>query len=142
TFLVVLVVYTSWVCPFEFGFIGKPVEPLAKRDKLVNGFFFAIDIILTFFVAFLDRTTYLLVDEHKKIAWKYMSTWFLFDVISTIPSELAVKISPKPLWMRPKARDPMTNHPVLVECGTRLANVEAKIIGHHEFSLRRECEED
>lgn len=96
TFLVVLVVYTAWVSPFEFGFLGKPAGPLAKTDNVVNGFF-AIDIILTFFVAFLDRTTYLLVDEHKKIAWKYMSTWFLFDVISTIPSELAVKISPKPL---------------------------------------------
>lgn len=96
TFLVVLVVYTAWVSPFEFGFLGKPEGPLAKTDNVVNGFF-AIDIILTFFVAFLDRATYLLVDEHKKIAWKYMSTWFLFDVISTIPSELAVKFSPKPL---------------------------------------------
>ncbi|KAM3216182.1 potassium channel AKT1 isoform X1 [Capsicum annuum] len=96
TFLVVLVVYTAWVSPFEFGFLGKPAGPLAKTDNVVNGFF-AIDIILTFFVAYLDRNTYLLVDDHKKIAWKYMSTWFLFDVISTIPSELAVKISPRPL---------------------------------------------
>lgn len=96
TFLVVLVVYTAWVSPFEFGFLGKPAGPLAKTDNVVNGFF-AIDIILTFFVAYLDRNTYLLVDDHKKIAWKYTSTWLLFDVISTIPSELAVKISPKPL---------------------------------------------
>ncbi|CAN4094340.1 unnamed protein product [Withania somnifera] len=96
TFLVVLVVYTAWVSPFEFGFLKKPAGPLAKTDNVVNGFF-AIDIILTFFVAYLDRTTYLLIDDHKKIAWKYMSSWFLFDVISTIPSELAVKISPKPL---------------------------------------------
>ncbi|KAK4343469.1 hypothetical protein RND71_036563 [Anisodus tanguticus] len=69
TFLVVLVVYTAWVSPFEFGFLRKPAGPLAKTDNVVNGFF-AIDIILTFFVAYLDRTTYLLVDGHKKIAWK------------------------------------------------------------------------
>lgn len=47
-------------------------------------------------MAYLDKSTYLLVDDQKKIAWKYASTWLLFDVISTIPTELARKISPKP----------------------------------------------
>ncbi|PON84120.1 Voltage dependent potassium channel [Trema orientale] len=93
TFLVVLVVYTAWVSPFEFGFLKKPGGPLAITDNVVNGFF-AIDIILTFFVAYLDRTTYLLVDEPKQIAWKYTKSWLAFDVISTIPAELARKISP------------------------------------------------
>ncbi|KAL2229086.1 potassium channel AKT1-like isoform X1 [Sesamum indicum] len=95
-YLVVLVIYTAWVSPFEFGFLDKPARPLAITDNVVNGFF-AIDIILTFFVAYLDKTTYLLVDDRKQIAWKYASSWLAFDVISTIPSELARKISPKPL---------------------------------------------
>uniref|UniRef100_A0A5B7AY82 Potassium channel n=1 Tax=Davidia involucrata TaxID=16924 RepID=A0A5B7AY82_DAVIN len=95
TFLVVLVVYTAWVSPFEFGFVEKPQGPLSITDNVVNGIF-AIDIILTFFVAYLDRATYLLVDDPKKIAWKYASSWLAFDVISTIPSELARKISPAP----------------------------------------------
>lgn len=47
-------------------------------------------------MAYLDKATYLLVDDQKQIAWKYASTWLIFDVISTIPSELARKISPKP----------------------------------------------
>ncbi|XP_039040908.1 potassium channel AKT1-like [Hibiscus syriacus] len=96
TFLVILVIYTAWVSPFEFGFLDKPATPLSATDNVVNGFF-ALDIILTFFVAYLDKTTYLLIDERKKIAWKYASSWLAFDVISTIPSELAQKISPKPL---------------------------------------------
>ncbi|XP_031096572.1 potassium channel AKT1-like isoform X1 [Ipomoea triloba] len=96
TFLVVLVIYTAWVSPFEFGFLKKPEGPLSIADNVVNGFF-AIDIVLTFFVAYLDRTTYLLIDSPKQIAWRYASTWLAFDVISTIPSELARKISPKPL---------------------------------------------
>ncbi|KAJ4843481.1 RAC-alpha serine/threonine-protein kinase [Turnera subulata] len=95
TFLVLLVAYTAWVSPFEFGFLEKPDTPLAVIDNVVNGFF-AIDIILTFFVAYLDKTTYLLVDDRKKIALKYSTSWLAFDVISTIPSELARKISPKP----------------------------------------------
>nr|GMD81593.1 potassium channel AKT1-like [Ipomoea batatas] len=94
--MVVLVIYTAWVSPFEFGFLKKPEGPLSIADNVVNGFF-AIDIVLTFFVAYLDRTTYLLIDSPKQIAWRYASTWLAFDVISTIPSELARKISPKPL---------------------------------------------
>lgn len=89
-------VYTAWVSPFEFGFLKKPQSPLSVTDNVVNGFF-AVDIVLTFFVAYLDKTTYLLVDEPKRIALKYSRTWLIFDVISTIPSELAQKISPSPL---------------------------------------------
>ncbi|XAR66941.1 hypothetical protein NMG60_11013329 [Bertholletia excelsa] len=96
TFLVVLVVYTAWVSPFEFGFLETPKAPLAIMDNVVNGFF-AIDIVLTFFVAYIDKNTYLLIDDQKQIAWKYASSWLAFDVISTIPSELARKISPSPL---------------------------------------------
>ncbi|XP_065850004.1 potassium channel AKT1 [Euphorbia lathyris] len=95
TFLVVLVIYTAWVSPFEFGFLTKPEGPLSIADNVVNGFF-ALDIILTFFVAYLDKTSYLLVDNRKQIAWKYVRTGFIFDLISTIPTELARKITPKP----------------------------------------------
>ncbi|KAL3644367.1 RAC-alpha serine/threonine-protein kinase [Castilleja foliolosa] len=93
TFLVFLVVYTAWVSPFEFGFLDNPAGPLSITDNVVNGFF-AIDIILTFFVAYLDRKTYVLVDDQTRIVWKYSTSWLAFDVISTIPSELARKISP------------------------------------------------
>lgn len=89
-------VYTAWVSPFEFGFLKKPESPLSVTDNVVNGFF-AVDIVLTFFVAYLDKTSYLLVDEPKKIAIKYARSWLILDVISTIPSELAHKISPPPL---------------------------------------------
>ncbi|XP_043701332.1 potassium channel AKT1-like [Telopea speciosissima] len=93
TFLVVLVIYTAWVSPFEFGFLQGPRGALAITDNIVNGFF-AVDIMLTFFVAFLDKTTYLLIDNPKQIAWKYARTWFAFDVISTIPSEVARRVLP------------------------------------------------
>ncbi|CAN7070071.1 unnamed protein product [Brassica oleracea var. botrytis] len=86
-FLVLLVVYTAWASPFEFGYLQTPRAPLSIIDNVVNGFF-AIDIVLTFFVAFLDKATYLLVDDPKRIAWRYVSSWLIFDVVSTIPYEL------------------------------------------------------
>lgn len=93
TFLIFLVLYTAWVCPFEFGFLETPKGALAVIDNVVNGFF-AIDIILTFFVAYLDKSSYLLVDSPRLIALRYAKTWLLFDVVSTVPSELARKILP------------------------------------------------
>ncbi|XP_051119755.1 potassium channel AKT1-like [Andrographis paniculata] len=89
TFLNVLVFYTAWVSPFEFGFsIGRDGGVLSITDNVVNGFF-AIDIILTFFVAYLDKGTFLMVDDHKKIALRYTRTWLIPDVVSTIPYQLA-----------------------------------------------------
>ncbi|XP_044461595.1 potassium channel KAT1-like isoform X2 [Mangifera indica] len=82
--LVVLVIYSAWICPFEFAFLTYKKDALFIFDNIVNGFF-AIDIILTFFVAYLDGQSYLLVDNPKKIAIRYTSTWFIFDVCSTAP---------------------------------------------------------
>ncbi|KAB1204576.1 Potassium channel AKT1 [Morella rubra] len=96
TFLVFLVFYTAWVSPFEFGFVEKPTGGLAVADNVINGVF-AIDIVLTFFIAYLDKTSYLLVDKPKLIAWRYTRSWLAFDVISTIPSEFARHILPSSL---------------------------------------------
>ncbi|KAG8381895.1 hypothetical protein BUALT_Bualt05G0020400 [Buddleja alternifolia] len=95
TFLIILVFYTAWVSPFEFGFHkGPPRGSLAITDNIVNGFF-AIDVILTFFVAYLDKATYLLIHNPKRIALRYARTWLVFDVISTIPLEFAMKVLPR-----------------------------------------------
>ncbi|XP_051128499.1 potassium channel KAT1 isoform X2 [Andrographis paniculata] len=83
-FLIVLVVYSAWISPFEFAFLAYKQDALFVADNLVNAFF-AVDIVLTFFVAYLDTQSYLLIDDPKRIAIRYLSTWFIFDVCSTIP---------------------------------------------------------
>ncbi|GFP93751.1 potassium channel akt1, partial [Phtheirospermum japonicum] len=93
TFLVVLVFYTGWVSPFEFGFLKRPKGILAITDNIVNGFF-AIDIVLTFFVAYLEKSTYILIDSPNWIALRYLKRGFVFDVISTTPAELVRRILP------------------------------------------------
>ncbi|XP_074269676.1 potassium channel KAT3-like [Silene latifolia] len=82
--LVMLVVYSAWICPFEFAFLSYKQDALFIVDHIVNGFF-AIDIVMTFFLAYIDSRTYRLIDDHKKIAVRYLSTWFIFDVCSTAP---------------------------------------------------------
>ncbi|XP_054796802.1 potassium channel KAT3-like [Prosopis cineraria] len=85
TFLVALVVYSAWASPFELAFTDVAVGSLWPVDLLADAFF-AIDIVLTFFVAYLDTSTYLLVDDHKKIAFRYLRKLdFPMDVAATLP---------------------------------------------------------
>ncbi|XP_073225455.1 potassium channel KAT3 isoform X2 [Cicer arietinum] len=85
TFLVALVVYSAWSSPFELAFREMSIEPLLITDLFVDAFF-AFDIILTFFVAYLDTSTYFLVDDHKKIAIRYVKhLHFPMDLASTLP---------------------------------------------------------
>lgn len=84
-FLVVLVVYSAWASVFELAFRTLSVGSLLVVDLVVD-VFFAIDIVLTFFVAYLDTSTYFLVDDHKKIAIRYVKKLhFAMDLASTVP---------------------------------------------------------
>lgn len=69
-FLIVLVIYSAWISPFEFAFLAYKQDVLFIVDHIVNCFF-GVDIVLTFFVAYLDSDSYLLIDDHKKIAIRY-----------------------------------------------------------------------
>lgn len=74
--MIVMVMYSAWVCPYEIAFLGSnPTPPLYIADNVVD-IFFAVDIILTFFVAYIDSTTQLLVLDSKKIA-KRLVLYFL-----------------------------------------------------------------
>lgn len=66
-FLILLVIYSAWISPFQFAFLANKQDALFIIDNIVNAFF-AIDIVLTFFVAYLDSQSYLLVDDPRKIA--------------------------------------------------------------------------
>lgn len=74
--LVLLVIYSAWICPFEFAFLTFERDALFFIDHIVN-VFFAMDIVLTFFVAYLDTRSYLLIDDHKKIAIRSETIFFL-----------------------------------------------------------------
>ncbi|KAI4375536.1 hypothetical protein MLD38_013394 [Melastoma candidum] len=84
-FMVVLVVYSVWMFPFEVAFLESSLDGgLYIVDNVVNGLF-ALDVILTFFTAYVDPQTQLLVRDPARIATRYISTWFFIDVASTVP---------------------------------------------------------
>lgn len=82
-----LVAYSAWVYPFEAAFLkGAPKGGLCVIDNIID-LFFGVDIVLTFFVAYFDSRTQLLVQDQKKIAIRYVSKDML-NVLSrfNIPS--------------------------------------------------------
>ncbi|XP_010432685.1 PREDICTED: potassium channel KAT3 [Camelina sativa] len=90
-FLVILVGYSAWASLFELAF-EKAAEGAFMTIDLVVDFFFAVDIVLTFFVSYLDNTTYLNVTDHKLIAKRYLkSVAFVMDVASTLPIQFIYK---------------------------------------------------
>ncbi|KAJ1411036.1 RmlC-like jelly roll fold [Sesbania bispinosa] len=90
--IVALVVYSAWASPFELAFREMSIGPLLIADLVVD-VFFAVDIVLTFFVAYLDKSTYFLVDNHKKIAIRYVKKLhFAMDVASTMPFQQIYQI--------------------------------------------------
>ncbi|KAL5074296.1 hypothetical protein RYX36_013280 [Vicia faba] len=91
SFLAALVFYSAWVSPFELGFLNEPSMFLSIADNVVNGLFF-VDIGLTFFVAYHDKSTYLFEDRFGRIACRYLRSWFLLDVVSSIPYEAVREI--------------------------------------------------
>ncbi|GJM88664.1 hypothetical protein PR202_ga04753 [Eleusine coracana subsp. coracana] len=85
TFMVLLVVYSAWVYPFEVAFMNAVPKGGLEVADIVVDLFFAVDIVLTFFLAYIDSRTQLLVHDRKRIAFRYLSTFFVMDVASTIP---------------------------------------------------------
>lgn len=87
-FLIVLVIYSAWACPFEIAFQRVGSGSFMIVDLVVDAFF-AADIVVSFFVAYLDSSTYLLVDDRKEVATRYLMTpWFVMDLVSTIPFQV------------------------------------------------------
>lgn len=83
--MVLLVAYSAWVYPFEVAFLNfSPKRNLCIADNIVD-LFFAVDIVLTFFVAYIDQRTQLLVREPKQIAVRsvYLILVSPFDLIFT-----------------------------------------------------------
>lgn len=71
--MVILVAYSAWVCPFEIAFMhSNSNKALYITDNIVD-LFFAADIFLTFFVAYIDPITQFLVCDRRKIAIRYVT---------------------------------------------------------------------
>ncbi len=91
-FMLVLIVWSCIYIPFNLAF-GDDAG-LNSTGKSMNGFeilsifvdvFFIVDVVLNFFTAYKDGA--LIVLDRDKIAWRYLTHWFIIDFVASLPLE-------------------------------------------------------
>ncbi|KAG9402212.1 Potassium voltage-gated channel sub H member 5 [Aphanomyces cochlioides] len=85
-FMGVLIAYSGVTVPLIVCFPGFQTSSDWTWANGIIDVCFGIDIIRNFLVGYHDERDELVVN-HKEIAKKYLKTWFLLDIVSTIPIE-------------------------------------------------------
>jgi hypothetical protein len=89
-FMALLLCAMAFYIPYRVCFYWNDDEeedetsPIFLFEMLVDAMF-ALDIILNFFTAYTDHSTALVITSHKRIAKRYLKTYFFVDVIATLP---------------------------------------------------------
>ena len=84
-----LLLYMATVVPYRIAFYDEDSLGWIITDSIVDCFF-GLDIIFNFFYAYFNFYEDLIVDR-KKIAKRYLSTWFVIDLIAIIPLNLVLQ---------------------------------------------------
>ena len=83
--------YTSIVTPVEVGFGGTEVRPgtgLFWSNRVIDAVFI-LDIFIQFDLAYLDEHRgNMLIRSRKQIAKRYVQSWFIIDVVSSVPIDM------------------------------------------------------
>lgn len=68
--------------PYRIGF-GIELETWEQWLNYSFDLSFAVDVVLNFFTGYYDEDVF--VHELSKIRWRYLRSWFVFDIASTVP---------------------------------------------------------
>lgn len=82
TISLLLIVYVSLFLPYRLAFLDGWLLGLEVTDLCIDAFFMA-DIVLSFFTA--CKIGDIVVTDHRAIACIYLRTWFLLDLVATLP---------------------------------------------------------
>ena len=82
----ILLLLTLLITPWNLGFAEEENTETIVFETLLDIVFF-VDLIVNFFFAFNDKNTEL-VDDSRTIAVTYLKTWFIVDLVATLPLNL------------------------------------------------------
>jgi hypothetical protein len=83
------ILYSIIVVPLRLGFDYDATGSWYLLEFIIDGFFM-IDIVLNFRTAFFNEER-LLVFDPRVIFWRYAKSWFLVDLVSTVPIDELVR---------------------------------------------------
>ncbi|XP_039123974.1 potassium channel KOR2-like [Dioscorea cayenensis subsp. rotundata] len=84
-------IYSTFFTPLEFGFFRG--LPLHLTDLESVQIVFLADVVLQFFVAYLDPHTYKMVHDRNSIALRYAKGSFLLDFLGCFPWDFIYKVT-------------------------------------------------
>ncbi|KAG2491337.1 hypothetical protein HYH03_010341 [Edaphochlamys debaryana] len=87
-FVLILVVWTALIVPFEVGFGQIHWPGNYAMERLIDAVFW-IDVGLNFRTAYIDHSANM-VRDGGKVALHYMRTWFFVDLVASIPFDIIV----------------------------------------------------
>ncbi|KAG2667744.1 hypothetical protein I3760_15G129700 [Carya illinoinensis] len=104
-FILLWAVYSSFFTPLEFGFFRGLPENLFLLD-IAGQFAFLIDILVRFSVAYHDTQSDCMIYDRNLIAFRYLKSRFLVDLMGCFPWDAIYKASGRQelvrylLWIR------------------------------------------
>jgi hypothetical protein len=82
--MMLLLFFCALVTPFEVAFMETSLNPLFMVNRFVDVCFVA-DIVINFFTAFWDNKAGMWIVSHRRIANRYVNSWFFIDLLSIAP---------------------------------------------------------
>lgn len=87
-FQMLLIFYVAILAMYKISYIEDGVFPFWDNFDYFIDFLFFLDIIFTFFTPYFDKHNCIIVTSHKKIAWRYLKSDLIIDLISIFPFDL------------------------------------------------------
>lgn len=81
-----LILFLAITVPYRIPFEDVASDEWYYLDIVIDSIFL-IDVMLNFFTAYEDENGEL-ITEHNRIAKSYLKTWFVIDLMSSIPISL------------------------------------------------------
>ena len=75
-----LLIWTALYLPYRLAFIDQASLPIFIMECIVDALFL-IDVVLNFLTSYYDESNSLVIDR-RRIAYKYLKTWFIIDLVS------------------------------------------------------------
>jgi hypothetical protein len=82
--MVVLLLFVSFVTPFEVAFLPTKPDALFVINRIVDAGFI-IDMVFQFFLPYFDADDLVFVWNRDLIALNYATGWFPIDIVSVLP---------------------------------------------------------
>ena len=91
-YITVILLFIAIATPYRVAFNSDEGSTSTIYSRLYNAFdiSFLIDIFLSFFTTYIEKTTNKEITDHKAIAFTYIKSWFFIDLISIFPFEYLV----------------------------------------------------